>query len=164
MHLTASALAALSPDAPLLARDDDLLSAASTVAGRLGKRKTGFLDVTTRQARDAMRLADGTKVVPSRWQPRGFAPDAKFSCALDAIVVAANISHGENPRAAVCALPLTSPVTRSCCLAVPLDAATEGRVYESVLTQISTRGLSAEEMKRCASDIGLSLHFDKAIM
>lgn len=140
MHLTAEALASLGPDAPLVARDDDLLSAASTGVERLRKRKAGFLDVTTRQARDAMRLAGGTKVVPSRWRPRGFAPDAKFSCALDAIVVAANVSH------------------------VPLDAATEGRVYESVITQISTRGLSANEMEKCASDIGLCLHFDKAIM
>ena len=106
MLLTAEALASLGPDAPLVARDDDLLSAASTVAERLGKRKAGFLDVTTRQARDAMRLAGGTKVVPSRWRPRGFAPDANFSCALDAIVVAANVLHGENPRAAFCALPL----------------------------------------------------------
>jgi hypothetical protein len=140
MHLTAEALASLGPDAPLVARDDDLLSAASTGVERLRKRKAGFLDVTTRQARDAMRLAGGTKVVPSRWRPRGFAPDAKFSCALDAIVVAANVSH------------------------VPLDAATEGRVYQSVMTQISTRGLSAKEMEKCASDIGLCLHFDKAIM
>jgi hypothetical protein len=158
MHLTAEALASLGPDAPLVARDDDMLSAASTgvdaplvardddllSAASTGvesrKRKAGFLDVTTRQARDAMRLAGGTKVVPSRWRPRGFAPDAKFSCALDAIVVAANVSH------------------------VPLDAATEGRVYQSVMTQISTRGLSAKEMEKCASDIGLCLHFDKAIM